>query len=98
MELYEKIMNKNLLVRKINITANNIVNESALKLQKVSEQLDIFGDLQKDLQNEQKEKQLQKSILNIKKRYGKNAIVKGMNLQAAGTTIERNKQVGGHKE
>lgn len=100
MKLYERIMNKNLLVRRINITANNIIDEQANKLQKSVEQLDMFGEFkkrEKDLENEKLEKNLQKSILNIKKRYGKNAIVKGMNLQEAGTTIERNSQIGGHK-
>ena len=99
-ELYERIMNKNLLVRRINVTANNIVDESKAKLQRASEQLDLFGDFQKrdeELKDEQEEKQLQKSILEIKRRYGKNAIVKGMNLQEAGTTIDRNAQVGGHR-
>ena len=99
-ELYERIMNKNLLVRRINVTANNIVDESKAKLQRASEQLDLFGDLQKrdkELQEEQVEKNLQKSILDIKRKYGKNAIVKGMNLQEAGTTIDRNAQVGGHR-
>ena len=60
----------------------------------------MFGDFQKryiELQEEKEEKQLQKSILDIKRKYGKNAIVKGMNLEEAGTTIERNSQVGGHK-
>ena len=99
-ELYERIMNKNLIVRRINVTANNIVDESKAKLQRASEQLDLFGDFQKrdkELKDEQEEKQLQKSILEIKRRYGKNAIVKGMNLQEAGTTIDRNAQVGGHR-
>ena len=101
MNLYEKIINKNLLVRRINISVNNVINESEAKLQKASEQLDLFGDFQKrnkDLQDEQMEKKLQKSILNIKKKYGKNAIIKGMNLQEAGTAIARNSQIGGHKE
>ncbi len=101
MNLYEKIINRNLLVRRINISVNNVINESEAKLQKVSEQLDLFGDFQKrnkDLQDEQMEKKLQKSILNIKKKYGKNAIIKGMNLQEAGTAIARNSQIGGHKE
>ena len=77
-----------------------IVDESKAKLQRASEQLDLFGDFQKrdkELKDEQEEKQLQKSILEIKRRYGKNAIVKGMNLQEAGTTIDRNAQVGGHR-
>ena len=101
MKLYERIIDKNLLVRRINISANNVIDESKAKLQKASEQLDLFGDFQKrenGLKEEQIERNLQKSILDIKKKYGKNAIVKGMNLQEAGTAIARNSQIGGHKE
>ena len=101
MKLYERIIDKNLLVRRINISANNVMDESKAKLQKASEQLDLFGDFQKrekDLKEEQIERNLQRSILDIKKKYGKNAIVKGMNLQEAGTAIARNSQIGGHKE
>ena len=101
MKLYERIIDKNLLVRRINISANNVIDESKAKLQKASEQLDLFGEFQKrenDLKEEQIERNLQKSILDIKKKYGKNAIVKGMNLQEAGTAIARNSQIGGHKE
>lgn len=101
MKLYERIIDKNLLVRRINISANNVIDESKAKLQKASEQLDLFGEFQKrekDLKEEQIERNLQRSILDIKKKYGKNAIVKGMNLQEAGTAIARNSQIGGHKE
>ena len=69
------------------------------------EQLDLFTNYEeKDKKNkleknrEQKEKSLQKAVINIKNRYGKNAIIKGMNLQEGGTTIQRNAQIGGHKE
>ena len=101
MKLYERIIDKNLLVRRINISANNVIDESKAKLQKASEQLDLFGEFQKrekDLKEEQIERNLQRSILDIKKKYGKNAIVKAMNLQEAGTAIARNSQIGGHKE
>ena len=101
MKLYERIIDKNLLVRRINISANNVIDESKAKLQKASEQLDLFGEFQKrekDLKEEQIERNLQRSILDIKKKYGKNAIVKGMNLQEAGTAMARNSQIGGHKE
>ena len=49
------------------------------------------------IENEMKERNLQRSILDIKKKYGKNAILKGMNFEDGGTTRERNEQVGGHK-
>ena len=100
MKLYERIMNKKLLVRRINITANNVVNEETIKQEKSFEQIDLFTNYQekeKKSKEEQTEKELQKAMIDIKKKYGKNAILKGMNLQEGGTTIERNSQIGGHK-
>ena len=100
MSLYKKIVNDKLLVRRINITANNVVNENTLKEYKY-EQIDLFIDykeLNRKRKKEQNEKEIQKAILDIKGKYGKNAILKGMNLQKEGTTIERNGQIGGHKE
>ena len=100
-ELYEKIINKELLTRRINVVANNVVYEDSIKNKKEYEQIDIFGgykEKERELQEEKEEKSLQQAMINIKSRYGKNAIIKGMNLQEAGTTIDRNKQIGGHKE
>ena len=100
MSLYERIINNNLLVRRITITANKVENESEVK-ENPYEQIDLFVDY-KELENkrkkEQAEKEIQKAMLDIKCKYGKNAILKGMNLQKEGTTIERNSQIGGHKE
>lgn len=100
MELYEKIINKDLLVRRINVTANNITNVLDFKKQKQYEQIDLFNDYKQEeeiLKKEFQERNLQKAVIQIKNKYGKNSIIKGMNLQKAGTTIERNAQVGGHK-
>ena len=100
MKLYERIMNKKLLVRRINITANNVVDEETAKQEKTFEQIDLFTNYQEKVEKrkeEQTEKELQKAMIDIKKKYGKNAILKGMNLQEGGTTIERNGQIGGHK-
>ena len=99
-KLYKRIVNENLLVRRINVTANNIINENAVK-ENEYEQMDLFVDyneLNKKRRKEKAEKEIQKAMLNIKDKYGKNAILKGMNLQKEGTTIERNSQIGGHKE
>ena len=99
-KLYERIIDKNLLTRRINISANNLINENDVKNQQTFEQIDLFTDyseLKKKQEKEKKEHELQKSILDIKKKYGKNAILKGMNFEDGGTTIERNEQVGGHK-
>ena len=100
MELYEKIINKKLLVRRINITAENVVNEDDYKNNKKFEQIDLFIDyneIEKQQKKEKLEKELQKAVLDIKTKYGKNAVLKGMNFIEGGTTIERNGQIGGHK-
>ena len=100
MELYERIIDKRLLTRRINITANNVVNEEQAEKENNFEQIDLFTNYQEleiKQEKEKKERDLQKSILDIKRKYGKNAILKGMNFEEGGTTIERNEQVGGHK-
>ena len=104
MKLYDKIIDKNLTVKRINISANHVVSETTLINQKTIEQLDLFTDyeaLKKQREKESKEllkeKKLQQATLQIKKKYGKNAILKGMNLKEGATTIERNKTIGGHK-
>ena len=99
-KLYEQIVNKQLLVRRINITVNNVVNENMVKTSDY-EQINLFVDykeVNKKRKKEKAEKEIQKAMIGIKSKYGKNAILKGMNLQKEGTTIERNKQIGGHKE
>lgn len=103
--LYERIVNKKLLVRRINISANKLENENEIISEKIVEQFDLFTDYKKQdkiksTQREelQKERKIQNVILNLKNKYGKNAILKGMNLQDGATTIDRNKQIGGHHE
>ena len=100
MELYDRIIDNRLLTRRINITANNVVNEEQAEKENNFEQIDLFTNYQEleiKQEMEKKERNLQKSILDIKRKYGKNAILKGMNFEEGGTTIERNEQVGGHK-
>ena len=103
-ELYERIINRNLLVRRINITACNIVDESELGKEEVHEQLSLFNNNSKKTILDEKEKQqqemdikLQRTLLEIKEKYGKNAILKAMNLEEGATAKDRNEQVGGHK-
>ena len=94
------IINKNLLVRRINITAEDVVNEDDYKNNKKFEQINLFIDyneVERQQNKEKSEKELQKAVLDIKTKYGKNAVLKGMNLIEGGTTIERNGQIGGHK-
>ena len=101
MELYERIINNKLLIRRINITANNVISEDCLNEEKTYEQVDLFTnyeELNRNREKEKQEKQIQNVMISIKKKYGKNAILKGMNFEKGGTTIERNGQIGGHKE
>ncbi len=104
MELYERIVDSNLLVRRITVTANNLIDESKAKKQESYEQLSLFTDYEADKEKKaeeeaklEREKSMQKAMLNIKKKYGKNAILKGMNLQEGATAKDRNEQIGGHK-
>ncbi len=104
-ELYESITNKHLLVRRINIAFNNLVSEEHAKKEVIYKQYDIFTDInkvelanKKQKEDEIKERELQNVIINIKNKYGKNSILKGMNYIKGGRTIERNQQIGGHRE
>ncbi len=103
-DLFERIVDKNLLIRRANITANHVVNEATVQKTGNFEQLDLFTDYaaaQAKKEDEEaelaREKKMQQAMLEIKKKYGKNAILKGMNLEKGATTIDRNKQIGGHK-
>lgn len=100
MELFDRIVNHDLLVRRMYVVANNIISEEKAQTEYAYEQLDFFTDLkQKEAENEELEKEhnLQKAMISIERKYGKNAILKGMNFLDGATTIERNEQVGGHK-
>ena len=104
-ELYERIINKNLLVRRINVTATHVIRaEDASEQKSEGEQMSLFvdyDDLDKLREREEKElekeKKMQLAVIDIKKKYGKNAILKGMNFEEGATARERNEQIGGHK-
>ena len=104
MELYDRIVNPDMLIRRVNMAANHVVDENTVTKKAEFEQLDLFTDydaLQRQREAEEKarksEKNMQQAIIDIKKKFGKNAIMKGMNLEEGATTIERNNQIGGHK-
>lgn len=104
MELYDRIVDRNLMVRRVTVGANRIVEESSLAGREQYQQMDLFtdyGELQQKQNEEEtaleREKSIQRAMLDIKKKYGKNAILKGMNLQEGATARERNDQIGGHK-
>lgn len=104
-ELFDRIVDKNLLVRRLNITANHVVPEADAPVKNGGyEQLDLFTDftaLEAQRKREKaeldREKKMQQAMLIIKKKYGKNAILKGMNLEEGATAKDRNEQIGGHK-
>ena len=102
--LFDRIINKDLLVRRITVATCKLVRESDVKNEPAAEQISLFDDPVEKEKREQaerqaleQEKQMQKTIIGIKKRFGKNAILKGMNFQEGATARERNEQVGGHK-
>lgn len=104
MELYDRIVDKNLLIRRVTVVANRVVDEKSIIKKETFEQLDLFTDyeaLQRKRKEQEaeleKEKKIQKAILDMQKKYGKNALLKGMNLQEGAMTKERNAQIGGHK-
>lgn len=99
LELYDRIMNKNLYARRINITACRVIPETDVG--NTYEQMDFFTDydeIEKEEHRLMKEKRVQKALLDIKKTYGKNSIIKGTNLKEGATAIQRNSQIGGHHE
>ncbi len=102
--LYDRIVNPDLLVRRMYVVANRVIPESEIPVDAEGEQLDLFTDpaalekrREEEKQADAEEKQLQRTLLDIKKKYGKNAILKGMNLEEGATARERNEQVGGHR-
>ncbi len=105
LNLFEKIINKNLLVRRITVVANNVINQTEAQAEKVIEQYDLFTDYHaleekrnQEKQYEQEENKLQHILLDIKNKYGKNSILRGMNFEEGSTAIDRNSQIGGHHE
>ena len=102
LELYDRIIDKDLTVRRVTLVACNLIPEGEIPAD-APEQLDLFTDyaaLEKKKAAEdaadEKERRLQKTALLLQQKFGKNVIVKGMNLQEGATTILRNGQIGGH--
>ena len=106
MELYDRIMDPALLTRRMSVVAANVVDESEVEAQKKEtyEQLSLFTDIEAEEERKKeekaallKERKAQEAVLAIRKKFGKNAILKGTNLEEGATTIDRNRQIGGHK-
>ena len=103
-ELYDRIVNKNLLIRRLYLTATRVIEESTAPNPDACEQLDLFTDYQALEQQREEERRIlererkgQEAILQIKKKFGKNSILKGMNYAEGATGRDRNDQIGGHK-
>lgn len=102
--LFDCIVDKELLVRRLNVTANRVQEEAGIPKESIPEQLDLFTDYEAQAEQNARveaelarEKKIQSAMLSIKKKYGKNAILKGMNLEEGATAKERNATIGGHK-
>ena len=105
LDLYDRIVDPDLLVRRMNLSLNHVVDKDSPEVSRpVYEQLDLFTDYEavmkereQEKKREQKERRLQEAMLDIKGKYGKNAILKGTNFREGATGKDRNRQVGGHK-
>lgn len=103
MGVFDRIMDKELMSRRLNLAACNVIREEDIPETENYEQLSIFDlekpqeDVTKADEQDQRERALQEAMLEIKQKFGKNAVLKAKNLQEGGTAIERNQQIGGHK-
>ncbi|MDD6307986.1 MAG: DNA methylase [Clostridia bacterium] len=104
MALYDRIVHPNLLVRRVHIRANHVINEAEIKANERVQQLNLFTDYATLCREEKQEKErldkeraIQETTIRLRNRFGKNAVLKGTSLQEGATTIERNRQIGGHK-
>lgn len=104
LELFDRIVDARLLVRRITMAAEHVIPESEAKSQTCFEQLDLFTDYSALLKQQEEEKEelarekkIQQAMLEIKRKYGKNAVLKGMNLLEGATAMDRNNQIGGHR-
>ena len=104
MALYDRIVNPALLIRRVTLSADHLTGEAAAKETPSYEQLELFADYEALGEKQAaedarlaKERKLQEAVLCVKKKYGKNAILRGVNLQEGAMARERNKQIGGHK-
>ncbi len=104
LRLYDRIVDRKLLVRRMFVVANHVADAAAAKTEPEYEQLDLFSDPESEKESRQreeaaraKEERLQQAMLSIKKRYGKNAILHGTSFQEGATGRDRNRQIGGHK-
>ncbi len=100
MELFDRIMDRRFFARRVYICAANVLPEDQALMEAPVEQLDLFSDpdgKRREEESLRRERKMQEAVLEIKRKYGKNAILKGVDFEEGATTVERNRQVGGHK-
>ena len=100
LELFDRIVDPELLVRRVYVVANHVLEESAAVLKRDGEQLDLFTDydeLDREQAELERERRRQEAVVALRRKYGKNAVLKGMDLEEGATTITRNRQIGGHR-
>ena len=104
LELFDRIVDKNLLIRRLNVTANRVIDEKSMPKPPRYQQMDFFTDYAAEQEKQKaeqaelaREKKIQEAMIDIKKRFGKNAVLKGTNLSEGATGKDRNNQIGGHK-
>jgi len=97
--LYDQIVDQQLLIRRLNIVACNVLSRNRAEACMPAEQLDLFAapELRSASFDPERERKQQQAVLSIKRKYGKNAILKGKNLEEGATAMDRNRQIGGHK-
>ena len=96
LSIFDRTVDPNLLVRRVTICANNIMWKDAVKKEEENKQLSLF-DMMEAGEEKLEEARMQETLIAIKKKFGKNAVVKAMNLEEGATAMSRNKQIGGHK-
>ena len=103
-DLYDRIVNPNLLIRRLTLSLNHLIDEEKIDKYKYAVQLDLFSDYdetkrQQDLELKQlsKERRRQEALLDLRKKFGKNVVLRGLNYAEGATQKDRNKQIGGHK-
>lgn len=103
-KLYDRIVDRNLLIRRVTVAAGHVMEENMAPEENAFEQLDLFTDYEalerqkeKEAAELERERRMQEAMLVIRKKFGKNAMLKGMNLEEGAMTQERNRQIGGHR-
>lgn len=101
LELFDRIVDRSLLTRRLTVTANRLLAEKEARESSVAEQLSLFDDprdIEKKDEDAKREKRRQRAVIDIKNRFGPNAIMKGTSYQDSATGLERNRSIGGHHE